>query len=501
MKYFAFLLFLILIQATTVERHPHELNITKKQLMSKVMGGWAGQAIGLVLAETPSPLKDTISQKLQTVAWTKSYPKQPLENSYKIPSDLYLDFTFLSIIEKEGVKAPATSFSSAYTEAGYQLLHANQAARYNILHGIDPPASGHWLNNPHADDADFMMVADFAGLISPGMPRAAAEICEKIGHIMSYGDGYFGGIYIANLYSLAFTGTDIEHMIHEAIKGIPHKSSFYNCISDVVRWHRENPGQWEDTRLALLKKWSDHIHCPGGRYGEAELDAKLQAAYLTLALLYGEGDFTKTFEIISGTGQGLDPSTAGGILGVILGYDNIPDYWIRGVKEIEYVRSGHAKMSLHEAYTISYNNALENIEQNQGRVRQENIIIKLQQPVAVRFERSFQGHTISENRRIESGIITDQFEFEFEGIGFVLRGEITPSNSTSDEIIFAELYLNNKFIEKAALPVNFTTRKCDLFWKFQLPHRAYRARVRILNPSNQYEVRVTNAVVYNVNNN
>ncbi|HWC52408.1 MAG TPA: hypothetical protein VG676_02405, partial [Chitinophagaceae bacterium] len=80
-------------------------------------------------------------------------------------------------------------------------------------------------------------------------------------------------------------------------------------------------------------------------------------------------------------------------------------------------------------------------------------------------------------------------------------GEITPSNSTSDEIIFAELYLNNKFIEKASLPVNFTTRKCDLFWKFQLPHRAYRARVRILNPSNQYEVRVTNAVVYNVNNN
>lgn len=41
-------------------------------------------------------------------------------------------------------------------------MACRQAARYNILHGsIMPPASGHWKNNPHADEADFQIEADF----------------------------------------------------------------------------------------------------------------------------------------------------------------------------------------------------------------------------------------------------------------------------------------------------------------------------------------------------
>ena len=101
---------------------------------------------------------------------------------------------------------------------------------------------------------------------------------------------------------------------------------------------------------------------------------------------------------------------------------------------------------------------------------------------------------------MKNTIITDQLEFEFEGIGFVLRGEASPWDNTSDHIIFAELYLNNKFVEKAALPTNFTTGRSELFWKFQLPHNKYRVKVKILNPSDQYYVSVTDVVVYDVNN-
>ena len=44
-------------------------------------------------------------------------------------------------------------------------------ARYNLLRGLAPPASGHWHNNPDADDIDFQIEADFIGLMSPGLPR------------------------------------------------------------------------------------------------------------------------------------------------------------------------------------------------------------------------------------------------------------------------------------------------------------------------------------------
>ena len=111
--------------------------------------------------------------------------------------------------------------------------------------GIMPPASGYWKNNPHADDIDFQIEADFAGLMSPGMVNTAVEIGWRIGHIMNYGDGVYGGIYMAALYALAFVDDDIEFIVEEALKMIPPESSFYQCISDIVQWHKQYPDDWK----------------------------------------------------------------------------------------------------------------------------------------------------------------------------------------------------------------------------------------------------------------
>ena len=82
-------------------------------------------------------------------------------------------------------------------------------ARYNLLHGLTPPASGHWKNNPHANCLDFQIEADFAGIMAPGMVNSATEICDRVGHIMAYGDGWYGGVYVAAMYSLAFVRDDV----------------------------------------------------------------------------------------------------------------------------------------------------------------------------------------------------------------------------------------------------------------------------------------------------
>jgi len=144
-----------------------------------------------------------------------------------------MDLTFVDVFEKHGLDAPDSLHALAFAHAEYPLWHANQAARYNILNGIMPPASGHWKNNPHADDIDFQIEADFAGLMSPGMVNSAAAICDRIGHIMNYGDGLYGGIYVAAMYSLAFVHNDIEFIVEEALKTIPAESEFYQCIADV----------------------------------------------------------------------------------------------------------------------------------------------------------------------------------------------------------------------------------------------------------------------------
>mgnify|MGYP003372120165 FL=1 len=129
-----------------------------------------------------------------------------------------------------------------------------------------PPASGHWLNNPHADDLDYQIEADYAGLMSPGMPNTASEISDKIGHIMNYGDGWYGGVYVGAMYSLSFISDDIEFIVTEALKTIPEQSTYYKCMSDVIRWHKEYPDDWKRTWFECEKKWSSDIGCRSVQY-------------------------------------------------------------------------------------------------------------------------------------------------------------------------------------------------------------------------------------------
>lgn len=93
------------------------------------------------------------------------------------------------------------AFRKAFAESEFLLWHANQRGRVNILEGIEPPASEHWKNNPHADDIDFQIEADFAGIACPGMINTAAELCDRVGHTMNSGDGYYGGLFIAAAYT------------------------------------------------------------------------------------------------------------------------------------------------------------------------------------------------------------------------------------------------------------------------------------------------------------
>ena len=133
-------------------------------------------------------------------------------NNPGLYDDLYMDLTFVDVFEKYGLDAPVDSFANAFATCRLYAWHANQAGRYNILHGIKAPASGYWKNNPHADCIDYQIESDFAGLMSPGCPIQLLPFSDKIGHIMNYGDGWYGGVFVGAMYSLAFDSSDINYI-------------------------------------------------------------------------------------------------------------------------------------------------------------------------------------------------------------------------------------------------------------------------------------------------
>ncbi len=250
------------------------VTMSKAELLDKIKGAWAAQVIGVTFGgPTEFRNQGTFIPDHQPIEWRDGMIKWWYENVPGLYDDIYMDLTFVEVFDKEGLEAPVESFATAYANADYMLWHANQTARYNILNGIMPPESGHWLNNPHAEDIDFEIEADFAGIMAPGMPNTAAEISDKIGHIMNYGDGWYGGVYVAALYTLAFVYDDINFIVEEALKVIPPESQYYKTIADVIRWYKENPDDWQLTWFKAQQKWGSDVGCPDGVFTPITIDA------------------------------------------------------------------------------------------------------------------------------------------------------------------------------------------------------------------------------------
>jgi ADP-ribosylglycohydrolase len=484
-------------------RLPLEVTISKQKLLDKIKGGWAGQVIGVTYGgPVEFRFNGTMINDYQPIVWYDGYIKKTMENNPGLYDDLYMDLTFVDVFEKVGFDAPTRAHADAYANARYPLWHANQVGRYNILNGIKAPLSGHWLNNPHADDIDFQIEADFSGLMSPGMPNTAAHIGDSIGHIMNYGDGWYGGVYVGALYSLAFVSDDIHFIVREALKTIPEQSTYYQCIADVIKWHNAFPHDWKQTWFEIQKKWSDETGCPDGVFSAFNIDAKINSAYIVLGLLYGNGDYTKTLEIAARAGQDADcnPSSAAGVLGTMLGYEKIPAYWKQGLKEAEDLDFKYTTMSLNDVYQIGFNHALKVVEQNEGKVTPDSVTLKIQTPIAVRLEQSFEGHSPTERRSINQ-VLKKELSMEFDGIGFVLKAEAMPIGKSNwdyagKEILLVELKLDGSKIETITLPVSYHARRHDLCWKYRLPKGKHHIELTAKEVPKGFELKVWELLVY-----
>ncbi len=477
-----------------------EKTVSKKVLQDKIRGGWAGQVIGCSYGgPTEFKYKGTMIQDYQGMVWYDDYIKETFEQDPGLYDDVYMDLTFVDVLEKVGLDAPADSFAVKFANASYKLWHANQAARYNILNGIKPPQSGYWMNNPHADDIDFQIEADFAGMMSPGMINTASEICDRTGHIMNYGDGWYGGAFMAAMYCSAFVTDDIDVIILEALKTIPEQSIFHKCILDVVKWHREFPNDWKRCWFEVEKKHTSEKGCPEGVFNAFNIDASLNAAYVAIGLLYGEKDFYKTMDIATRCGQDSDcnPATAAGILGVILGYENIPAYWKPAVEKVEALNFPYTTMTLNEVYGLSYKHALQLITENGGKVEGDNVTIKIQQPVTLRFERSFEGMFPKERRPFNKELLNEPILVDFDGNGIVVMGAVKKLTGNKDNYVaLLDVFVDGVKTEQVRMPFDYIIRKYDIYHKYMLPEGRHKVEIKWVNPDSDFRIWMKDVVIY-----
>ncbi len=380
-NYIFFLLFLGFISCKNSSQE--YITITEDKLRNKIAGGWAGKMIGVSYgAPTEFVYNGRINE--DPIDWSPETLRRSISED-----DLYVQMSFMMTMDKYGIDAPVEKFGEAFANSGYMLWHANRGARMNIWNGIMPPNSGHPDYNLHSDDIDFQIEADYIGLMNPGMPQSSNKICDKIGHIMNYGDGVYGGMFVSALYAAAYFENDVKKVLFTAMKSLPIESSYHAILRDVVDGYERNPKDWKKTWKRIYDKWGETDICCA--LSEYNIDAKLNGAFIAIGLLYGEGDFERSMEISARCGADSDcnPSNCAGVMGIILGYDKIPSDWTKYIDEIADSLFIYTDYSFNKAVDRTLYYAKKLVYQNGGTIKDNILFIKKQEPVPAKLEVSF----------------------------------------------------------------------------------------------------------------
>ncbi len=359
--------------------------ISRAALKDKIAGGWAGKMIGVSYGG-PTEFSHNSRINEQEIPWDPTSVRRSIGED-----DLYVQMSFMMTMDKYGMDATADKYADAIANAGYMLFHANRGARKNYWDGIMPPNSGNPKYSLHADDIDFQIEADYIGFMNPGMPQHSNKMADIVGHVMNYGDGVYGGMFVAALYAESYFETDIVAIVNKALKSIPAKSQYGQCIQDVIDGHERHPEDWRANWHEIQEKWGEGDVC--GALDDFNIDAKINGAYIVMGLLYGGGDFAKTMEISTRCGQDSDcnPSNASGVLGIILGYEKIPEIWKRHIPDIadkKFIYTDYSFNSVVER-TLHYAEII--IVENGGSVEGDIFTIKIQEPKEPPLEQSFPG--------------------------------------------------------------------------------------------------------------
>ena len=468
-------------------------------LEDKVRGGWAGQMIGVSYGYPTEFgfLEQTVPEDALP-KWRPEMVKEALNQD-----DLYVDITFSQVLDDKGLDATSEDFAELFRDARYPLWHANLGARRALRRGVPAILSGTPAHNIHFNDIDFQIEADFIGLMSPGLPHATNELSLRAGRVVNYGDGIYGGMFTSAMYAAAFFEQDPEKVVRAGLAALPETSDYARIIKDVLAWANQFPGDWQRSWTALHEKWGGDEYCPAGALHPFNIDAKINGAFVAMALLYGDGDFFNTMKLATQAGQDSDcnPATAAGIVGVMLGFSRIPKQYTRGIEEISEVPFSFTDYSFEEIVASTVRRAIALVQREGGAIGDGGLTIPMQPPQSAeplpdvrvgrakeripfddprwRWEGNWRQVTQKIWRYERTSMIASEagaeVSIQFEGTGAAVTGLLLPTGGT------ATVYVNGERLATVdAYPDEPNTKADEALWHtFGLPLGNHELRLAV----------------------
>lgn len=211
-------------------------------------------------------------------------------------------------------------------------ISTEHTAYLNLASGIQAPESGSMQHNGAriAEQIGGQIFIDGWGLVSPGNPEQAARLAARAASVTHDGNGIYGGVFIACCISAAFEEEEIRKIIHTGLSYIPENCAYARTVREVEEFYDAHPGDWRAC-YRWIREHHDYSKYGGGCH------IIPNTAVMILALLYGEGDFSKTINICNMCGWDTDCNVGNvaAIMGVRKGIAGIDfEKWGRELEDL-----------------------------------------------------------------------------------------------------------------------------------------------------------------------
>lgn len=276
-----------------------DVDINSETFKDSIRAAWMSQLIGAAMG---TMVEGYTSENLyKAFGDVKDYIREP--NTYN--DDITFELAFLDAFKEKGYDVTSKDIALSWIGLIPCGWSAEEIALRNIRAGFMPPESASF-NNPFNEWIGAQMRGAICGMVAPGNPRLAAKLAWTDGEVSHINNGILGEVFNAVIVSLSFVMSDVKEIVKTAISSIPKDSEYYS----VVKFAYDSCQKYSDWHEALKDCQEKYI-----KYNW--IHAYPNACCEIIALMYGDGDFDKTLNIV--TMCGIDADCNAGMIMPVLG--------------------------------------------------------------------------------------------------------------------------------------------------------------------------------------
>jgi hypothetical protein len=285
--------------------------INLAEYRDRVLGCWTGKNIGGTLG---GPLEGR-REFNDVTFYTQKLNGKPAPND-----DLDLQLIWLIAAEEYGLYRLNERILGEFWLT-YITGHWNEygVCKSNMRNGLIPPLSGSCNNDRWKFSNGAWIRSEIWACLFPASPDEAAQLAYCDACCDHAGEGIYAELFTASIESMAFAIQNIRKLIDLAILRIPQNCRVTQAVK-LACFCYDNGVPFREARDRIVKDSEDlgWFQAPGN------------LGFITLALLYGEGDFERSICLAVNCGDDTDctAGTVGAILGIIHGRKGIPKKWI-----------------------------------------------------------------------------------------------------------------------------------------------------------------------------